>query len=172
MTERILATVVDYAGLVAALRSWVHELGTTFECIDHVAGLPTRYCAKLLGPVPVRGLNKTSMGPLLATLGLRLSVIVDEPQLERIRRRLLPSMWPPGRKAIERHKFMEAAAALAKVEHASRLASEWGKRAVAAKLARMSPEARQRQASRAANVRWKAARRRIREAAEASRAVQ
>jgi hypothetical protein len=81
--------VRDYAQLIRAIRSWIAELGTAGETIDDVAGLPLRYTMKLLAPVPVKGIGRTSLGPLLGALGLKLVVAVDHEQLERIRHRLI-----------------------------------------------------------------------------------
>jgi hypothetical protein len=90
MTEpRILAECRDYAQLVRAIRTWIAELGTAGETIDDVAGLPLRYTMKLLAPVPVKGIGRTSLGPLLGALGLKLVVAVDHEVLARIRHRLV-----------------------------------------------------------------------------------
>src|SRR5258705_428025 len=56
---------------------------------DDVAGLPLRYTMKLLAPVPVKGIGRTSLGPLLGALGLKLVVAVDHEVLARIRPRLI-----------------------------------------------------------------------------------
>jgi hypothetical protein len=82
--------VRDYAQLVRAIRTWIAELGTAGETIDDVAGLPLRYTMKLLAPVPVKGIGRTSLGPLLGALGLKLVVAVDHEVLARIRHRLIP----------------------------------------------------------------------------------
>ena len=81
--------VRDYAQLVRAIRTWIAELGTAGETIDDVAGLPLRYTMKLLAPVPVKGIGRTSLGPLLGALGLKLVVAVDHEVLARIRHRLV-----------------------------------------------------------------------------------
>jgi hypothetical protein len=81
--------VRDYAQLVRAIRTWIAELGTAGETIDDVAGLPLRYTMKLLAPVPVKGIGRTSLGPLLGALGLKLVVAVDHEVLARIRHRLI-----------------------------------------------------------------------------------
>ena len=57
-----IAVVVDYDGLLAALRQRAIELNTPLESIDEVAGLPTRYTTKLLGGM--RGLGRVSLGLL------------------------------------------------------------------------------------------------------------
>jgi hypothetical protein len=88
----ILAEVRDYAGLVRAIRAWIAELNVAGETVDAVAGLPLRYTMKLLGPRLLKGtgcsLGRTSLGPLLGALGLKLVVAVDHEVLARIRPRL------------------------------------------------------------------------------------
>jgi hypothetical protein len=71
-------------GLIAAVRARCAELHTTYETIDYVAGLPLRYTGKILSPSQDRHLGAISMGPLLGVLGLKLIVVVDEAEFERI----------------------------------------------------------------------------------------
>jgi hypothetical protein len=195
VTDRILATVTDYPGLIAALRSWMQELGTTMESVDEVCGWQSRHVNKLLAPTMIKTLGRVSMGAVLGALGLKLIVAVDEPVLARMKRRLAQSRWPAKRVAVHRDKLMAEAAAAAGQEHepdrtpcphgtqyphvceecltaAQRraLMSELGRQSHAARMARTTPEARQQQASKAASARWKAARRRLREAAAEARA--
>jgi hypothetical protein len=40
---RIIAEVRGYDEFTAALRAWIAELGTTYECIDELAGLQERH---------------------------------------------------------------------------------------------------------------------------------
>lgn len=89
MTDRIIAQVRDYDQLIAALRARVAELDVAGETVDHVAGIPLRYTMKLLAPVPVKSLGRSSMGPLLGALGLKLLVVEDHEALEKIRHRLV-----------------------------------------------------------------------------------
>jgi hypothetical protein len=89
-----IAVVVDYDGLLAALRQRAIELNTPLESIDEVAGLPTRYTTKLLGGM--RGLGRVSLGPLLGALALKLAVMPDNDALARIRHRL-PARDASGR---------------------------------------------------------------------------
>jgi hypothetical protein len=86
MTEhRQLAVCRSYAELIAVLRARVAELGASGETVDDVAGLPLRYTMKLLTPIPVKALGRTSMGPLLGVLGLKLVVMEDTEAFEKIR---------------------------------------------------------------------------------------
>jgi hypothetical protein len=89
-----LAVVVDYDGLLAALRQRAIELNTPLESIDHVAGLTARYTGKLLGKTRVLG--PMSFGALLGALALKLAVMPDNDALARIRHRL-PARDASGR---------------------------------------------------------------------------
>jgi hypothetical protein len=111
MTDRILGTVDGYMGLVQALLSRKDELDVSFETLDHVAGLPVRYSAKVLG-ARQRTLGPASLGALLGALALKLAIVSDEEQLERIKHRLTRANWCTGKRADNRRKTREAAAAL------------------------------------------------------------
>lgn len=94
--ERIIATIDarnGYDGLIAAFRARIVELGTHFEAVDEVAGLPTRYTGKLLnenGDVARRSgrksLGRESFGPLLGALGVKVLIVVDDAADYKIKR--------------------------------------------------------------------------------------
>lgn len=88
MTERRIAIVRDYAGLLGALRARADELGVTREALDAVTGLQGGYAGKLLAPVPIKHLGHTSLGPMLAAMGLMLIVVEDVETLTRITKRM------------------------------------------------------------------------------------
>src|SRR5262249_48370763 len=115
---KIVGEATDYASLTAALRTRVHDLGTTLDAVDEVAGLPARYTAKVLGVRPARSFGLISLGPILGALGVKLAVVVDEEALAKIRHRLTPSRLSQKRRAAQRRKLMEAAAAVAEDAHA------------------------------------------------------
>jgi hypothetical protein len=81
-----LATVTDYAGLIAALRERLADLNTTMSAVDTVAGLPEYYTAKIMSGA--RSVGPISFGPLLGALGLKLAVMSDEAALSKVRHRL------------------------------------------------------------------------------------
>jgi len=83
MDGRILATVTDYAGMLAALRDRADELRLSREAIDQVAGLPSGYSGKILGIGQVRRLNLISLGPVLGALGVKLVMVVDGAALKQ-----------------------------------------------------------------------------------------
>jgi hypothetical protein len=72
------------------LRARFTELGVSFETVDNLAGLPARYTAKILGPVPVRNFGQISLDALLGAAGLKLLVVEDEAAMARIHNRLIP----------------------------------------------------------------------------------
>ena len=69
----------------AGLRQRSDDLKISRLTIDEISGLQCGYSAKLLCSQPVRGLGKTSLGPILGAMGLALVVIEDTQQLEKIR---------------------------------------------------------------------------------------
>jgi hypothetical protein len=85
-----LAIVTDYPQLIAVLRRRVVELGTSLRAVDELAGLPDHYVQTLLALGGRRSLGRTSMGPILGALGLKLAVLPDDEALARIRHRLPP----------------------------------------------------------------------------------
>ena len=85
---RALATVTDYAGLVAAIKARVGELEISYETADELAGLTERHFSKLLAPIPTRGFGPSTMGKVLAALGLVLIVSEDAERMCRIQPRL------------------------------------------------------------------------------------
>ena len=72
-----LAEIIDYDGLVVALRARADQLEVSRETISDLAGLPDRYASKLLSLRHVRRIGLESLGPLLDTLGVRLVLIED-----------------------------------------------------------------------------------------------
>jgi hypothetical protein len=73
--------------LLDALRERRDEVGITFETMDHVAGFPAGYSAKLLAPVAIKNLGWMSLGAALGSLGIALIVVEDEEQIRRVAKR-------------------------------------------------------------------------------------
>ena len=88
-TTPALGTVRDYDDLVAVIRARMIELDVTLATVDHVAGLPTNYASKLLGPHPGRRLGGMSFGAILGALGIKLLAVDDPSALARVRNRLV-----------------------------------------------------------------------------------
>jgi hypothetical protein len=93
--RRVLAQVMDYAGLIGALRQRCDELNLTFDVLDEIAGFTDRYAAKLLAPTarPVRRLGHMSMGALLGALGVRIVLVEDREALAKVRARYRPRKY-------------------------------------------------------------------------------
>jgi len=83
--DGVLAEIRDYRELITALRREVIGLNVRWETLDAIAGLPERYLAKLLAPVPMRGIGRVSLGPLLGTIGCKLVLVRDGEIPARIR---------------------------------------------------------------------------------------
>jgi hypothetical protein len=86
--QHIIATVTDYAGFVSAVRSWIEQLGTTFESIEHVSGIQPGYLTKLICSTPTRTFSRVSLGATLGALCLRMQLVVDTERLQRMQPRL------------------------------------------------------------------------------------
>ena len=57
--------------LLGALRARRDEVGITLETLDHVAGFPSGYSAKLLAPEPIKNLGWMSLDRRLIVLASR-----------------------------------------------------------------------------------------------------
>jgi hypothetical protein len=92
MTLRQLCEpVCDYAGLIAALRLRIQEVGASCESIDHLTGLASGHTTKIIAPRRIRIAGKVSLGLLLDALNLRLIPVVDDAAAEQYRSRLPPT---------------------------------------------------------------------------------
>ena len=87
---RVIGEFNDYSGLVAALRTRIGELNVPLDQLDEIAGLPTRYLSKILGPAQVRRFSMQSLSPLLGALGLKCLFVVDQEAVARFGARLRP----------------------------------------------------------------------------------
>ena len=89
MTEVMIR---DVPGFVEAFRRRIRELGITLETVDHLAGLPSNYTAKVLcgmkrpGPIAIQA--------LCAALAIGFVPVVDEDQAARVRDRWAPRKRP------------------------------------------------------------------------------
>jgi hypothetical protein len=85
---RPLAIVKDYDGLHQACRAYVDKISVSRVVIDEVAGLPSGYAGKVLGPNQAKRLGMTSLGPFLQTVGLVLIVAQDTDASARMLERI------------------------------------------------------------------------------------
>jgi hypothetical protein len=83
----VIAEVRGYDEFTAALRSWIRELGTNYECIGALAGLQDGYLNTLLASTPVKSFSRISLGATLGALCLKLLVAVDTERLDAMRPR-------------------------------------------------------------------------------------
>jgi hypothetical protein len=83
---RPLATIREYGQLVQALRERAEELNVSRETLDAVSGLQSGYSAKLL--CQIKGVGRTSLGPLLGAMGVALVLVEDPEALAKVRPRL------------------------------------------------------------------------------------
>jgi hypothetical protein len=88
VTEPI-ATARNARELCDAFRARVDQLNISMETLDSIAGLPLRYSAKLLAPVPVKQFGPMSLDAMLGALGLRLAVFEDAEQMARVKDRMV-----------------------------------------------------------------------------------
>jgi hypothetical protein len=90
-TPRMLAAarmISDYTEFVEAIRDRADELGMTRLELDHQAGIQSGYSGKLLSRNHIKGFGKLSLGPVLGALGLRLVLMEDTAQTQKIRARM------------------------------------------------------------------------------------
>lgn len=142
--DRVIAIVHDYDGLVAALRARVAEFGVSAETIDDLAGIATRYTSKLLAPIPIKGLGRVSLGPMLGALGLKIIVVEDTEALRLVVGRLKRKAEQYARTGMHAHE-----------SHINRGDSAWGRRLSAHWMIKTSQHQRTRNAKRAAMARWR-----------------
>ena len=90
MTDNSLGVCRVADDLRAILRARFAELGISFETVDHIAGLPTRYTAKVLGLQPTKTFGQISLDALLGAAGIMLIAVEDLEALDRVRARLTP----------------------------------------------------------------------------------
>jgi hypothetical protein len=69
--------------IVGAIRAWREERGITLEALDHIAGWPAGYGAKLLAPDPIKNLGWLSLGLGLKALAIKL-VVVEDPEQRKV----------------------------------------------------------------------------------------
>ena len=85
MTEESLGVCRTSDDLRAILRARFAALGVSLETVDHIAGLPTRYTAKVIGLQPTRRFGQFSLDGLLGAAGVKLVVVEDAEALDRVR---------------------------------------------------------------------------------------
>jgi hypothetical protein len=162
MTEgRRLATVNDYDGLLQALRQRSDELKISRATLDEISGLNSGYCGKLLSSQPVRGLGRTSLGPLLGAMGCALILVEDLAQVERIRKRLVKRKWWPK----DKHAFHTMPTTRRRRRWTFPSGPEFAKLMNARRNCALDPHQRSAISRKAAKARWRRSRSRVAAAA-------
>jgi hypothetical protein len=85
---RQLAVVNTFAGLHGALRQRAEELAVSREALCDLTGLQSGYAGRILSPHPKTKFGSLSLELLLQGLALRLIVVEDPEQYERIKSRI------------------------------------------------------------------------------------
>jgi hypothetical protein len=79
--------IESYDQLIAALRNRIVELGIVFDTVESVAGLSSRYAAKLLAENPTKHFGPVTLFPVLSALGLRLRLEPDDQAIATLSKR-------------------------------------------------------------------------------------
>jgi hypothetical protein len=161
---RHIAVVRDYDALIAAFRERADEIMLTRVQLDEaMKTLPDGYAAKLLAPVPVKGLGRISLGPMLQALGLKIVLAEDLEALERVKKNVSQraKLTDTGRNLLatkkrRRYKFPKGE------DHAKLMRAR--------QVLGQTPAKRSWIARRAARTRWRAVRAARRAAAATRRA--
>jgi hypothetical protein len=79
ITDRVIATFDDYAGMIAAMRAraQARKIAITSPEVSALTGLPDFYVAKLLSPKAPRRLGALSLVPICSLLCVRLALLED-----------------------------------------------------------------------------------------------
>ncbi len=86
----VYASAENYESLVEELKRRAGELGISCSDLDAIAGLPTGFAGKFMGPSQVKRLGPISLFVVLPALGLRLTLTVDREALHQYARRGSP----------------------------------------------------------------------------------
>jgi hypothetical protein len=109
-----------------------------------------RYLSKIISPVPVKAFGRTSLGPYLTALGLRLHVVIDHEAFDKIKHRL----------ALRRDFHAGMPAPKKRAPKGGRIGrdwsgnSQWGKVMHARWMLKTKPAQRSQYAREAARARW------------------
>jgi hypothetical protein len=95
-TIGIVTALTGYDGLHAAMRKRAEELNIRREDVDMLGGLTDGHAAKILAAYPIKAIGRTTLGPMLHALKIKLIVVPDEdviwaeqPLGRRIKRRAM-----------------------------------------------------------------------------------
>lgn len=74
----VVSAQQGYEGLHQAMRARAEELGIARDQIDELASLTRGHASKLLSPYPMKAIGRTTLGPMLYALKLKLLVVADD----------------------------------------------------------------------------------------------
>jgi hypothetical protein len=77
-TIGIVTAEQGYDGLHRSLRARADELQLSRTQIEELAGLTGGHAAKILAPYPMRAIGRTTLGPMLYALKLKILVVPDD----------------------------------------------------------------------------------------------
>ena len=95
LDDRVLATVIDYDSMIAAIRARMREINITNATLEAITGLPDGYLAKVLGGGRIKNLGPMSFGLIVQGLALKLAVFEDHAATEKMRPR-----WAQRKKSL------------------------------------------------------------------------
>jgi hypothetical protein len=154
----VVTAITGYDGLNGAFRARAEELNITRDDVDVLGGLTRGHGSKILAAYPQKAIGRTTLGPILHALKLKLIVVPDddviwkdEPRGRRIKR---PVMLHTAEHGVA--NMPESRALQAKVvrDLLHKHACKGLRLARAARNTKLSPKQRRRIAKHAANARW------------------
>jgi hypothetical protein len=93
-----------YFELIAALMARREQLNISLDTLNALAGLADRHCSKILTPHPSRFLGPVSLDNLLAALGLKITISVDDEASSRVQDQWTPRQWSAVRRTMRRNR--------------------------------------------------------------------
>jgi len=91
--RQIGGLIESYDGLITAIRTRLAEVGSSCENVSALAGLTETHVSKLINAKRSKILGKISFDCLLAALGVRLVVVVDDLAFAPLKARLKPARF-------------------------------------------------------------------------------
>ena len=140
----ILCEFRNLPELVEALREVVRLRNTTFGATDELAGLPSGYTSKVLGPRPIKRLGKMSLEMIFGALAVKGAIISDDEQFARLEGRM-HQRTNIGATMLNAAKQFSVS---------RRFLREIGRKGGATRAVNLTPRERRRIARRAAQARW------------------
>jgi hypothetical protein len=148
--------VTSYTELVNGIRSQLGALGIRYEDFDELAGFAAGLSGKVFGPAQVKRLGPEKMFDAIRAAGLRLRIEVDPEQAHKMQARIAENYNP--RQANQAR--MGNNASPVSIALLSRCFKHLSRSGGKARMRKMTKEQRSKHAQHAANMRWKAERKR------------